>query len=201
VREREARLAAEAEVRRRFDAGDLEGAMTAAIEGFGAELFGFLLGLSRDHDRASDAFGATCERMWRGLPTFRWDSPFPVWAYTIARHEFLRSTRTTARERKQVALSQAPSVLAAVDRVRTNTPLHQQTAVKEVLARVREGLDPEDHMLLGLRLDRKLPWNEIAAILGSGDPAELRKEAAALRKRFERLKERLRTLVTDARED
>ncbi len=196
-----ARQQLEVEVRRRFEAGDLDGAMTVAVEGFGPELFGFVLGLARDHDRASDVFAAVCERMWRGLPAFRWDSPFPVWAYTIARNEFLRSTRTTARERKQVALSQAPSVLAAVDRVRTNTPLHQQTAVKEVLAKVREGLEPDDHMLLGLRLDRQMSWNDIAAILGSGDPAQRTREAAALRKRFERLKERLRELVRDATDD
>lgn len=193
-----ARQEVEADVRRCFEAGDLDGAMTAAVEGFGPELFGFLLGLTRDHDRASDVFGATCERMWRGLPSYRWDCPFPVWAYTIARHEFLRSTRTSARERKQVALSQAPSVLAAVDRVRTGTPLHQRSEVKEVLARVRDGLDPDDHMLLGLRLDRKMAWTDIARVLGTGDPQQVTREAAALRQRFARLKKRLRELVRDA---
>jgi len=189
VTDEAARRAIEAEVRRRFDAGELDAAMTTAVEGFGPELFGFLLGLTHDHDRASDVFGATCERMWRGLAAFRWDCPFPVWAYTIARHEFLRTTRSTARERKQVGLSK--ETLAAVDRVRTDTPAHQRSEVKEVLARVRAGLDPDDHMLLGLRLDRKLPWNEIAQILGTGNPA-------ALRKRFERLKTRLRELVKEA---
>ncbi len=196
--DRAAREELDAALRGQCEAGDLDGAMTAAVEALGPELFGFLLGLTRDHDRASDVFGATCERMWRGLPAFRWDCPFPVWAYTIARHEFLRSTRTTARERKQVALSQVPSLQAAVDRVRTNTPLHQRSEVKQVLAKVRDGLDPDDHMLLGLRLDRKMAWNDIARILGTGDPATLTKEAAALRQRFARLKDRLRALVRDA---
>ncbi|MEJ7603881.1 MAG: hypothetical protein WKG01_38730 [Kofleriaceae bacterium] len=36
---------------------------------------------------------------------------------------------------------------------------------------------------------------EIARVLGEEDPAQLGKKAAALRKRFERLKERLREQV------
>jgi RNA polymerase sigma-70 factor (ECF subfamily) len=193
------RAALEADLRKRFDAGDLDGAMTAAVTGYGGELYGFLVGLTRDGDRASDVFAATCERLWRALPAFRWESSFRVWAYTVARNEFLRAARAGgARDKRQVALSEVASVQAAIDRVRTETPVYQQTAVKDELARVREQLDPEDHMLLGLRLDRKLPWNDVARILGDGDPAHLARDAAALRKRFERLKERLRELVRAA---
>jgi RNA polymerase sigma-70 factor (ECF subfamily) len=192
----ETRAALEADLRSRFDAGDLDGTMTAAVTGYGSELFGFLVGLTRDQDRASDVFSATCERLWRGLPTFRWDSSFRVWAYTIARNEFLRAARSGgAREKRQVPISEVASVQAAIDRVRTETPAYRRTEVKDGLAKVREQLEPEDHMLLGLRLDRKLPWNDIARILGTGEPATLAREAAALRKRFERLKERLRELV------
>ena len=181
------RATLEAEIRRRFDAGDLDAAMTAAIGGYGGEIFGFLIGLCADRDRASDVFGATCERLWRGLPGFRWQSSFRVWAYTVARHEFLRAAERGNRARKEVPLSDAPALADAVQRVRTTTPAYQRTDVKDSLARVRAELAPEDHMLLGLRLDRQLAWNEIAEILGGNPPA--------LRKRYERLKERLRALV------
>ena len=56
-----------------------------------------------------------------------------------------------------------------------------------------ERLDPEDHMLLGLRIDRALEWNEIASILD--------KDAATLRKRFERLKTRLTAMAAEILDD
>jgi len=56
------------------------------------------------------------------------------------------------------------------------------------LRRLREMLPPDDHTLLVLRLDREMAWEEIATVLsGSGTPVT----AAALRKRYERLKEKL----------
>lgn len=191
----DARAQLEREVRRRFDAGDLDGGMTAALEGYGPELFGFLRGLARDHDQAADAFGAACERMWKALPRFRWDSSFRVWAYTIARHEFLRTTRHAARARRDLPISQLGSVDAIVARGRSATPAHARTDVKDRFAALRAELAPEDHMLLGLRLDRRMEWREIAQVLGSGDPAAQARDAATLRKRYERLKGRLRELV------
>jgi RNA polymerase sigma-70 factor (ECF subfamily) len=190
------RAALEAAIRARFDAGDLDGALTTAIQGYGREIYGFLIGLAGGPDRADDVFGVTCERLWRGLGKFRWESSFRVWAYTVARHEFLRAiAQRGSRERKQVALSEVPSIAQAIERVRTETPVHQQTAAREMLARVRAELSPEDHMLLGLRLDRGLAWNDIAQILGDGNPAHLARDAAALRKRFERLKTKLTSMV------
>jgi len=185
----------EAELRRRFDAGDLDAAMAHAVEHYGPELFGFLVGLARDHDRASDVFGQVCERMWRGLKTFRWESSFRVWMYAVARNEYLRSTRRDKKAKREVPLSKVPSLSGAIDKVRTSTPVYMRTDIKDAFAKIREELPPEDHMLLGLRLDRKMAWNDIARVLGSGDPAHLARDAAMLRKRYERLKERLRDLL------
>lgn len=183
-------------IRIRFDAGDLRGAITAAIEGYGPELFGFLNGLTRDRDRAADVFGATCERLWRGLPRFRWDSPFRVWAYAIARNEFLRSLRRRSGEGPRVPLSGLTSAL--VEQVRSTTPAHRSPAVLDAFVRIRAQLDPDDHILLGLRIDREMSWPEIAKVLG-GDDADVERDAATLRKRFERLKQKLRELTLEAR--
>jgi RNA polymerase sigma-70 factor, ECF subfamily len=188
----------ETTLKQRFEAGDLDGTMSAAIEGYGRELYGFLVGLARDQGRADDVFGALCERLWRALPKFRWDSTFRVWAYTIARNEFLRSTRETVKAKRHVAASQIASIQAAMDRARSTTPIYQKTDVKDRFAKAREQLEPDDHMLLGLRLDRQMAWLDIARVLGSGDEATLTREAAALRKRFERLKVKLRELVEDS---
>ena len=168
-------------IRALADAGDLDGAITRAIEAYGDELLGFLLGLTGDRDRADDLFSEMCERAWRNLERFRWESTLRVWMYAIARNAFFTGV---TRDRRHVPLSGAPSVQAAAQRVRSATPPYQRTDVKDRFARVRERLDPEDHMLLGLRIDRGLEWSEIAGILD--------KDAATLRKRFERLKAELR---------
>ncbi len=181
--------AVDASIRDRRDAGDLDGAVTLAIDTYGDELFGFLIGLTGDHDRAGDVFSETCEKVWKNLAGFRFESSLRVWLYRIARNEFLRVAQ---RKQRSVPLSAVPAVEAVVVRARSGTPVHQRTEIKEAFAKIREGLSPDDHMLLGLRIEQKLPWNEIAAILGV--------EAPALRKRFERLKAKLRDLVKVADE-
>lgn len=188
----------EQDIRQHWDASAFDVAITVAIHRYGDELFGFLLGLTGNHDRAGDAFGAMCERAWTGLPRFRWASSVRVWMYAIARNEFLRNV---GRARKQVPLSVVPSVAEAIVAVRTRTAPHQRSEVKAEFAKIREALAPEDHMLLGLRLDRRLAWNEIAVIMSDGSPADLAREAATLRKRYERLKVRLKQLAADLLDD
>lgn len=179
-------------------AGNLDGAMAMALERYADELFGFVNGLARDRTQAEDAFSAACERMWRGLPKFRWDSTFRVWAYRIARNEFLRTTRDVARARKAIPISQVASVQKVVDRIRSSTPMYERTEVKDKFAQLREQLDPEDHMLLGLRIDRKMAWADIAKVLAATEDEPSARELAALRKRFERLKVKLRELAKGA---
>jgi DNA-directed RNA polymerase specialized sigma24 family protein len=61
------------------------------------------------------------------------------------------------------------------------------TGIKDRMAALRAELSPEDQTLLTLRVDRDLPWGDVADILDEAEPA--------LRKRFERLKLRLRELA------
>jgi RNA polymerase sigma-70 factor, ECF subfamily len=62
------------------------------------------------------------------------------------------------------------------------------------LERLRESLTAEEQTLLYLRLDQQLEWNEVAEVLSATGPVV---EAAALRKRYERLKERLARMVRE----
>lgn len=184
-------------IRAACEAGELDTAMTLAFNRYADELFGFLRALTRDWTQADDAFGATCERIWRGLPTFRWDCTFRAWAFHIARNEFLRSTREVGRARRGVPISEIPSVRNIVERVRSSTPMYQREDVKDRFAAVREQLAPDDHMLLGLRIEKQMSWHEIARVLAAGDTSPNTNEIAALRKRFERLKAKLRTLASE----
>ncbi len=64
----------------------------------------------------------------------------------------------------------------------------------ERLLRLRETLEPEEQTLLILRLDKELPWEEVAHVLSEGRAPVA---PAALRKRFERLKEKLGKMAKD----
>ncbi|MFT3693547.1 MAG: sigma-70 family RNA polymerase sigma factor [Kofleriaceae bacterium] len=185
----------ETAIRARCDAGDHAGALTAAISMYGEELFGFLVGLARDRAHAEDVFSATCERIWRALPTFRWDSSFRSWGYRIARNTFLSEARRAYR-REELAISDIAEVQVAIKNV-TTAPNHQRDTVKEKFAQIRAELDADDHMLLGLRIDRQLGWADIARVMANDEAEPTAKDLAALRKRYERLKARLRERMTE----
>jgi RNA polymerase sigma-70 factor (ECF subfamily) len=176
-------VADEAAIRDRCAAGDFAAAATAALELYGSELLGYLHATAREPDLANEAYAELGEDFWRALPKFRWGSSLRTWLYTLARNALGQLRR---RRKRTVPLSLAPE-LAAV--VRTHTLEFQRTDVKDEFRVLREALDPDEHELLLLRLDRDLPWKDIAAIIG-GEPA-------ALRKRFERAKERLKKLAID----
>lgn len=185
----------EAEIRTRIERGDLDGAVTVALETYASELFGFLWGLARDRAHAEDVFSATCERIWRGLGRFRWDSSFRVWAYRVARNELLRSTRETQLARQTIPLTEVSTAQAILARVRTTTPFLERSEVRDRYAAIRAQLDEDDLVLLGLRIENQLAWSDIAKVMAATDEPADAKELAALRKRFERLKVKLRELA------
>ena len=169
--------------REAFDAGDLDRAVTIAIREYGPELYGFLVVASGDDDLAADAFSEACHHLWRDLPKFRWESSLRTWAYTIARRR-LYAAREARRDRRVVPLSRASEIEAMV---RTATASYLRSEVKAHVAKLRAELDEDERTLLVLRVDRDLSWKEISAILGDAEPT--------LRKRFERIKDRLRALA------
>jgi len=192
-RERDpSRAVAEAPIRAACEAGDHEAAITLALQLYGAELLGFLRAIARDDDLAGDAFGELSIDLWRGLPAFRWASSLRSWAYVVARNTLNELRRDPGRRGdRNLPLSVAPDVAQAL---RTATREIQRTEVKDELRVLREQLDAEEHELLLLRLDRRLSWKEIARITGATDD-DVDTRAAALRKKFERAKERLKKLA------
>jgi RNA polymerase sigma-70 factor, ECF subfamily len=199
----------EPRIRDHHQRGDLETAGALAIETYGAEIFGFLRALARDEDLASEAFSTFAEDLWKGLPGFRWEATLRTWAYALARHALYRVRRDPQRRAgRNLALSQVSAAALAVA-VRSGTRPYLRTDVKDRFAALREGLDPDDHALLILRIDRRMSWRDIARALpgegpaepaGSGAPAEpavVDRLAAALRKRYERAKAQLRQLARD----
>lgn len=179
----------EVAIREKFDAGDLRSAAELAIEGYGGEVCGYLAAILRDEEQARDVFAETAVELWQDLPSFRWQASFRTWLYTLARHRLAAHISKQAR-RRTVALSQVPEADALVALARTTTVPWRRTEVKDAVSRLRESLSADDQALLTLRIDRKMSWRSISYILGEV-------QESALRKRFERLKERLRTLAQD----
>jgi RNA polymerase sigma-70 factor, ECF subfamily len=181
-------------------AREYDAAATAAIKGYGPEILGYLFAATHRESESAEVFSDFCEDLWRGLPGFRGESSFRTWAYHVAYHALARVARKGARQRQRVvALAELPEIEAIVEHVRTQTLPHLRTELKDEVRRLREQLDDEDRNLLILRIDRRLGWDEIAVIVqpDAPTPESIKRLSATLRKRFERVKLRLRELAKD----
>jgi RNA polymerase sigma-70 factor (ECF subfamily) len=186
----------ENEIRAHCERGDLSAAATAAIHGYGRELFGFLVAIHSSRADASDSYSELCEILWRKLPDFAWDGTLRAWLYGIARN-VTRTRRRNANRRLRRERPGKESVFEqAVQAVRTETLAFLRTQKRNRLQSLRDELPEEDRMLLILRVDRRLEWPELARALAGDDvvldDASLKREAARLRKRYQIVKDRLR---------
>src|SRR4051812_3654529 len=186
----------EQEIRQRCDACDLAGAATVALRGYGPQIFGLLMALHRDEQDAGEIFSIFMEDLWAGLPRFAWECSFRTWAYTLARNASYRFKKGAGRRAAQGIPFSACSSLSGIEQqVRSETMPYLRTAPKNRLAELRESLPREDQLLLILRIDRRMAWNDLARVmLGDDEQATegaLKKEAARLRKRFQLVKEKI----------
>lgn len=166
---------------------------TLALEAYGAELHGFLVHTLGNRSAASEVFSQTVETFWRGLPRFAARCGVCTWLYLLAKHAAANYRRSPWNGARRTGVTNLDTV---VDRVRSQTAPWQRTDVKDKWRALRDALEPEDRALLALRVDRELPWADIACVtLGEAEPgpAELARETARLRKRFQLLKQQLRT--------
>ena len=187
-----------ADVKAAIERGDETSAVTRALEGYGPEVMGFLIAFMRDPDAADDVFSQFCEDVWNGLGKFRWEGALRAWVYAVARHAAIRYRRGSYEKRRK-PFSPNDALSQLEERVRTQTINYLRTESRSAIERLREQLEPDERALLILRLDRKLAWNEIAEVLADDEEgktaANIKKESATLRKRFERVKDRLRELA------
>ena len=173
-------------------AGALDQAATQALEAYGPELYGFFVNLMRGETAAVEVFSQTAEDLWRGLPSFRAQCSVRTWMYVLARHAAVRYWRSPWNRGGRTGESKLDSVVADA---RSRTAPWLRTDVKDRWHALREALDPDDQTPLVLRVDRDLSWSDVARVmLGSDDPdaAELTRETARVRKRFQLLKDELR---------
>jgi RNA polymerase sigma-70 factor (ECF subfamily) len=172
-------------------ADDRPAAATAAIQEFGPPVLRYLRSLLRDEDDASDAFSVFAENVWRGLPTWRGEGSLRAWAFRLAWNGAMNLKNEAWRRRGRRFFSGEASALAEEIRTRSHVKVERQ---RNALDKLRESLDAEEISLLTLRIDQKLSWAEIADVTAIDGQ---RVEAAALMKRFERLKGRLAKMAKE----
>ncbi len=191
---------AEGAIRVAWEAQDFQAAATLALEAYGQEILSFLTARMRSVSDAEEAFSMFAEDVWKGLPGFGFRCSMRGWLYALARNAANRyATSPQRRAGRNVPLSRDGAVSALIDRARSATQMHQRTDVKDKIRALRERLPQEDQTLLILFVDRNLPWREIAMVVHEQgeqlDDAALDREAARLRKRFERVKSELKALA------
>lgn len=166
-------------------------ATAVLLRSHGAEILGVLVAMAGDDAVAADAYSLFSERLWRGLPKFRFECACRTWAYTIAR----RSLYDVLRKRKAAAdVLVSPSGLPeAVALAASSTAPHLRTTNEQKLQAARASLSHDDQLLLVLRIDKQMAWSDVALVLGDGDqtPEALASACVVLRKRFSRIKARL----------
>ena len=183
----------EGAMRAAFDAGDMRSATEAALKAYGPEILSLLRAMHRSSADGDDAFSLFAERLFLTMDRFKWECSMRTWAYVLARRASA-DIRRSEKARRAAPISDA-SISALVVRLRTATASWLADEKKEAFAKLRDELPEEDRELLVLRVDREMEWNDLARVFLDDEPSEvaLKREAARLRKRFQLVKERLRS--------
>jgi RNA polymerase sigma-70 factor (ECF subfamily) len=173
-------------------AGRRRAAAEAVIRANGSRIRPYLLAVLRDADIADDAYSIWCEWVLNGIASYRGDAPLRTWAYGVA-HNAARRVADDVFRRRRCSLSRVGSRIVH----RTSSSARERERAGRALDAIRARLSLDEQGLLALRIDHALDWEAVASIL-SPQPGEGPTNAAALRKRFERLKARIRRLAREA---
>jgi RNA polymerase sigma-70 factor, ECF subfamily len=195
-------LEAEAPLREAFAAGDFDAATRLAFGLYGREVLSFLAARLRSEQHGQEAFAMFAEDLWTSMSSFAYRCSMRCWVYILARNAANRYAVASHRKpERNLPISQHASALAILPVTRDATRPYHDTELKQRVRALRDRLTSEDQMLLILHVDRGLPWRELALVMHEGsdllEGEPLTREAARLRKRFERVKSQLRKFAIE----
>jgi RNA polymerase sigma-70 factor (ECF subfamily) len=191
----------ETAIHQAWTAGDLDAAATMALQLYRAEMSSFLVWRLRSPSDGQEAFSMLAEDLWSGMPRFEWRCTVRTWMYVLARNAAARLMASAhKRLERQVSQTASERLPEIVDADRTRTQIHCRTNVKERVRALRDQLDPDDQLVLALRVDRGLSWRELALAMNGDESLNeelLKREAARLRQCFQRIKQELRRMAAE----
>jgi RNA polymerase sigma-70 factor (ECF subfamily) len=181
---------------------DYQDAASRAFRAYGNDILGFLISHLGSRSAAEDVFSMFSEDLWRGLPGFSFRCSVRAWLYTLARNAATRRGRAPHnRAGRHVDVDASPFLTGLIEEARASTAMHLRSEIKSGVRALRERLAPEDQILLTLYVDRGLSWRELVPVLNDDgmtlEADAVTREAARLRKRFERVKSQLRAWALD----
>ena len=172
---------------------EVDAAATLALRAYGRGVLGYLVAIVGDEDDAAEVFSSFSEDLWKGMRGFRRECSVKTWAYKIAWHAAMRFLKSPRRRRVRRLRTSEASKIAAEIRSASSARVREEQIDR--FAELRTKLEPDEHTLLVLRVDRHLSWKEVATVMSSdGSPID----DSVLRKRFERLKQRLHALARES---
>ena len=153
-------------------------AATAAIEGHGPGVFGYLRSLLDDDD-AHDAYSQWAEDLWQGLPGFRRECSLRAWSYRLAWHASCRLRRDPYRARGQPL---AYERRLAARRLGGGLHHRDRQPARGPRAAPRAAASRRTRRSSRCGVDRELDWDEVAAVLsGEGEPVTRGRAPQAVR--------------------
>lgn len=159
----------DAELLRQFQNGD-DKAFEKLIKKYEERLFNTILGMLRNHHEAEDVYQDMLLKVYRKLPGFRGESGLFTWLYRVS----VNTTWDHLRKRKR---RPAISLDAAIEEKRIN-PMKLAAKgdgpggeagwrdIGEKVTQALEGLSPKYRVILQLKEEDGLSYEEIAKVLG-----------------------------------
>lgn len=115
----------------------------------------------RNHEQALDLAQDVLATAFRSLHTYEGHAPFGGWLFTIAHHACLRAVR----QRPLVRDDEAALEVVPDPRPDPATLLEDERARDELIALVKEHLEPLEQRALWLRYAEHMPIDEITRVL------------------------------------
>jgi RNA polymerase sigma-70 factor, ECF subfamily len=162
-------------------------ATSLILDEYGSELRAFLSSRTSNRMSMEEVYSVFSEDVWRGLPNFRFEGRVRSWIYAVARNALARHRKRKQRWHSRHVAAE-PDEYHAAERASLPTQLDHCAELQPLLSE----LPADDRQLLEQRLVRAMPWREIARSRGKTSEAELARESARLRKRYQLVVQSLR---------
>ncbi len=154
----------------RYQAGDLE-AFERLLERHRKKLFGYLLRMLKNRERAEDVFQEVFLRIVKNRTSYQPSAAFSQWLYTIAHNLCVDRFRRQGMENVESIDRESgeDSDMKLSDRLASSNPSPEECAASAERQRVLEdaitALDPDKREVFLLRERQGLSFKEIAAAL------------------------------------